>query len=117
MSSALVRFFSRGALQAAVAFPQKGYAVPSAVCAYLEQPPAGGAAAAAPFLSSAAPLEPVEVRGPAADEKAFDIRLDVLYGAPPALEIVQFEWINDTPVFRGDLRGFRRHVEKGFGQC
>ncbi len=111
MSSALVRFFSRGALQAAVAFPQKGYAVPNAVCAHLEQGPSG-----APFLSLAAPLGPVEVSGPAADEKAFDIRLDVLY-APPALEIVQFEWTNDTPVFRGDLRGFRRHVEKGFGQC
>ena len=112
MSTALVRFFSRGALQTAVAFPQKGYAVPNAVCAYLEQQPAP-----APFLSLAAPFDPVEVRGRAADEKAFDIRLDVLYGDPPALEIAQFEWTNDTPVYRGDLLGFRRFVERGFGQC
>ena len=115
MSTALVRFFSRGALQTAVAFPQKGYAVPSTLCVYLEQQRGD----AAPFLALAAPLGPVEARGPAADEKAFDVRLDVLYGAAPdpALEIVQFEWTNDTPVFRGALLAFRRHVEKGFGQC
>ena len=111
MSSALVRFFAQGALLRSFSFAQKGYAVPSALCDFIENK--GGSPS---FSAHTAALAPAAVGGPAAEEKTFDIRLDV-FETPNKLEIVLCEWTNDEPVFRGGAAQFRKHVEKGFGQC
>ena len=115
MSTALVRFFAQGALLRSFSFAQKGYAVPSALCDFVDKK-VGSPSDSLAFTAHTAALAPTAVGSPAAEEKTFDIRVDV-FETPNKLEIVMCEWTNDEPVFRGCAAQFRKHVEKGFGQC
>jgi hypothetical protein len=113
-STALVRFFVGGALHSAVSFSRSGFAVPAALSDYMAKSgPRGGPQ----FAAFAASLGATEVgkREPAAEEKEFDFRLDVTEGAPDV--IVLREWTNDAPVFAGTAQDFKKHADKGFGQC
>ena len=109
-STALVRFFVGGALHSAVSFSRSGFAVPAALSDYLAK--SGPRPHFATFTAS---LGATEVGKPAAEEKEFDFRLDVTAGAPEV--IVLREWTNDAPVFAGTALEFKKHVDKGFGQC